>query len=421
MAMQSDAALEATSEQAAQEALEHIHHLADGIGPRPVGSEADAEAARYVHDRLMEAGVPELRRQEFVAPRTLWMPYAIASAAAIFGLVLWVLAGGTAFGAYLGALGCGFALWEIYAELNFGWSPLAALVPRARSHNVFCSFAPTEGEGRNAIVFAHMDTQRTPVFSRSRTGLRLWLVLFYVSFAILLLTLVALVAAWFTEQSLPVWLVYPALSLAAITLILMVHADLTPFTRGANDNASAVGVALALARHYVANPLRNTRLWIVFTSGEEAGCHGASAFLQEHGENLMQAYVLALEGLGCENPTYSLSEGMLRTYRSNSEWLRLAGAVAREQPALGLRPVKLRGGYTEAGLAVKRGYRSLCLLGLDRSGSLPYRHSPEDTAARIRPQALAASYSAALALLQRLDERPVSIRLSRVKPLSQRG
>ncbi|MGQ9552760.1 MAG: M28 family metallopeptidase [Anaerolineae bacterium] len=421
MVAPADTQAEMAPAEAAQAAFAHIRYLSEQIGPRPVGSESDAAAARYVQQRLAEAGVRELRRQDFVAPRSVWMPFAVAAAVALLGVGLWILSKGTALGAYLGALGCGFALWEVYAELNFGWSPLAAFIPKVHSQNIIASIAPTEGEGRNAVVFAHLDTQRTPIFSRSKTALTVWLILFYVTLAALSITLLVFVVSWFADQRLPTWLGIPVIVLGLPTLALMIHSDFTPYSRGANDNASSVGVALALARQFTVRPMRNTRLWIVFTSGEETGCHGASAFLQEYGDELMQGYTISLECLGVEKPAYSTREGMLRSYRSNSELLRLAAAVARDNPTLGLRPVSLRAGYTEAGMSVKRGYRALALVGTDRRGAVPYWHSPKDTTDKISDEPLAAAYTATATILRRLDDLPISIKLSQVKPLRERS
>ena len=407
--------------EAAEQALAHVQHLCQTIGPRPVGSEAEAAAARYVKQRLHELGLRHVREQEFEAPRSAWLPYPIAGASALLGIAFWTLLRGSAFGAYLGALGCGFGLWEVYAELSFGWTPLAGLVPRTRSRNIVGSLAPTEGEGRNAIVFAHLDTQRTPLLSRSRTALRMALIAFYLAMALLTLTTLAFVASWFAEFSLPAWTGLPGAAVTLVAVAVMLHSEATPYTEGANDNASAVGVALALAGNFATRPLRNTRLWIVFTGAEETGCHGAAAFLAQEGENLIQAYAIALEGLGIEGPAYSTREGMLRLHRSNSELLRLAQQVARANPSLGLRPAVIRGGCTEAGLAARRGYRSMALVGLDAGNLLPYWHHPGDRFEVIRTEALAAGYAAAVSLIERLDELPVSLKLSGVKPLSERG
>lgn len=407
--------------EAAEAALGHVHHVAGEVGPRPVGSEGERAAARYVHKRLTTAGLTDAVWQEFAAPSSEWMPFALAGAVALVGVGLWMLLGQSLIGAYLGALGLGFGLWEVYAKLNFGWSPLSGLVPRTQSQNVVASVQPSEGTGRNAVLFAHLDSQRTPWFFRSHTALRVFFISVYLALAVLLLTLIAFVVSWFAELTLPQWAGTPALVVATITVVTMVHAQFAPYSTGANDNASSVGLSLEVARHFRAHPLRHTRLWFVFTGAEETGCHGAAAFLSSQGDQLLQAYAVALEGVGIHPPAYTSREGILGSYRSNGDLLRLLERLERNRPHLGLRRVGLRGGYTEAGVAIKRGYRSVALVGLDERGDLPYWHTLQDTPDKIRREALAATFETVVSLLEALDELPVSIKLSGVKPLSERG
>ncbi|MHB0876866.1 MAG: M28 family peptidase [Anaerolineae bacterium] len=407
-------------DRAADEALGHARYLCDEIGPRPVGSANDAAAARYVQDQLSQMHLGDPRIEEFTAPASAWRPHIVAFSVAILGIGLWALMGGSVFGTYLAAIACGFALWEFYAEMNFGWSPLAAFTPKRPSQNVVATVAPAEGEGRNAIVFAHVDTQRTPFYARRPGLLRLWYVCFYLAAAVLTLTLVAMLVSWFASYALPLWAGLPLVVVAVLAVALLVETELTPFTKGANDNASSVGVALAVARHFGSAPMRNTRLWVVFTSAEESGCHGAGAFLEAHDADLLQGYVVDLEGVGVNKPAYSTREGMLRRYRSNPELVRLAERLSRSDPSLGLRPTVLRGGFTETGIAIKRGMRSICLAGVDESGLMPYWHTQADTSDKLNREALGATYAATVGILRRLDDLPTSIKLSAIKPLRER-
>lgn len=52
-------------------------------------------------------------------------------------------------------------------------------------------------------------------------------------------------------------------------MALCIEADRTPFTAGANDNASAVGLVLTLAEALVKQPLQHTRVWLACTGCEE--------------------------------------------------------------------------------------------------------------------------------------------------------
>jgi len=409
-----------TAREAAQLALGHAEQIAGRIGPRPVGSEGDRETARYVQSRLSASGLkPSV--QAFRAPRDEWTPFIIAGLSMLLGVVFWMILKGSLFGAYLGALGLGFGLWEVYSKLNFGWSPLRLFVREYDTENVFACVQPTEEVGRNAVVFAHLDSQRTPFLFRSRARLRFLMLGLYVIVALGIVTLLAFVVSWFAEFTLPQWVGVPLLVAVVVMMVVLVQAQLSPYSVGANDNAAAVGVNLELARHFQAHPLKHTRLWFVFTSAEETGCQGATAFLMSEGDELLQAYAVALEGSGVSAPAYTSREGTLGRYTSNPELLRLLDRLQKSHPELGLRQASIRGGYTEAGAAIKRGYRSVALVGLDESGNLPYWHTIEDTPDKLRPEALAATWQTAVGLLEGLDGLPVSVKLSAITPLSQRS
>lgn len=63
-----------------------------------------------------------------------------------------------------------------------------------------------------------------------------------------------------------------------------------------------------------------------------------------------------------EKPTL---EGVILVRRSDRGLVRLA-------ESLGLRPVVLKGGGTEAGMAIRLGYRAMAVLGADKDGYLPF-------------------------------------------------
>ena len=67
---------------------------------------------------------------------------------------------------------------------------------------------------------------------------------------------------------------------------MCLHADFTPFSPGANDNASGVAVALALAKELSKKPLSHTEVHLAITGCEEVGAYGMAAFLEQHAAQL---------------------------------------------------------------------------------------------------------------------------------------
>lgn len=66
----------------------------------------------------------------------------------------------------------------------------------------------------------------------------------------------------------------PGASYALISLILLALELRQPYSPGAVDNASSVGVACELARRAVESPLRELEIWFCFTGAEETDHRG---------------------------------------------------------------------------------------------------------------------------------------------------
>ena len=99
---------------------------------------------------------------------------------------------------------------------------------------------------------------------------------------------------------------FPSAICAVILAIICLEADRTPFTVGANDNASAVGMVLTLAELFSKKPLRHTRLWLVCTGCEEVQHYGAIDFFKRHRPEMVNPKGLVFELLGCAGPGYLL-------------------------------------------------------------------------------------------------------------------
>jgi Zn-dependent M28 family amino/carboxypeptidase len=70
------------------------------------------------------------------------------------------------------------------------------------------------------------------------------------------------------------------------------------FSPGANDNASGVGILLALAEYYTKTPPQQIQLGFLFTGAEETGMHGAQAFASQLQDINNPIYILNLDMVG---------------------------------------------------------------------------------------------------------------------------
>jgi aminopeptidase YwaD len=182
--------------------------------------------------------------------------------------------------------------------------------------------------------------------------------------------------------------------------IVMAHADTTAAGPGANDNASGVGVVVALARRLErVDPTCD--VWLVATGAEERVTTGSpdhlgALALARRARRQRLRFALSLDEVGRDRPFWLRSP--VPTPRPSVE-----GALLRAGRAAGT-PV----GWVRDEGSGNSDHREFELLGLPAAklgvgaGGEPCRHSPCDTAGRLDRRSLA--------LAQRLVERALTAR-----------
>jgi len=297
-------------------------------------------------------------------------------------------------------------LVSVLLELAFRPNPLRWLLPKGRSQNVWARIEP-RGETREQVVLlGHLDSHRTPlVFSTDR-----WVKLFGMLVPVGLVSVVLLIIVFALSVIAPgpLWrfLSLP-LALVALGLFLVTaQADLTPYTAGANDNATGAGVVLSLAERLKKEPLEHTAVWAVLSGCEEVGCYGAEAFAQAHRDELGRAVWIAVDSVGGKGagPAYLTSETFLLTTHSDPDLLALAERVAARHPELDAYAHRFKGAYTEGAIGGKYGFRVLTLVGHRRDGKLPEWHRPTDVVENVDPGTVERTEAFLWELLQEIDE-----------------
>jgi hypothetical protein len=199
---------------------------------------------------------------------------------------------------------------------------------------------------------------------------------------------------------------FGALALFQVVVMdIFLRADTTPFSPGANDNASGVGVVLELARRLQQEPLAHTEVWLAFTGCEETGAHGMAAFLDAHDAQLGDdAIYVVLDMMGQGRLAYNKSDGLLIKHRTHPRALELARQARAALPELEVN--ELVGlAYTDALVATKRGRIALTLGTLPPPGDeeAAQWHRMTDTLDNLDAQALANSYAFTWQVLQEVD------------------
>lgn len=315
-------------------ALDHIRALARDIGPRPAGSEPERRAFDYIAEQLRACGYEPQTRPAPFAPLPRFNPlHTLAGLLIIVGC--WSVA-------TIPIIALGLPL--MIAALP----QIARLMVRRRSRTVLSqnlvAFAPAP-KGKPTLIFcAHADSARAIAFQHRRWR---WLYsrTLFIAMRVSILAAVAAVIA-LIGITLP----------GAITIIIglagafaggwMALADTlnqiahrNRYSPGANDNASGVGVVLALAEHFAHHPPSGIRLGFLFTGAEETGLHGAESFAESAERGTM---ILNFDMVGAGSRLHFVTaDGTLFPLRTDEK---LSAAIRRAYPQATGIPYSVRSG-----------------------------------------------------------------------------
>ena len=236
--------------------MEHLYHLAVTIGPRGSTTLQEREAATYALNQFEQAGL-EPKWDSFLAPVSGWRPFVIAPLGSI--LAIFILLVPNTWALLIALLLSATTINQILAELYFYPNLLRNFVPKKLSQNVWAQIQPTEQPKIKMILVGHIDTHRTPWVFSSQNSLRFfgWVSTvgmvsnILLPFYIILLTIASLSQFESTIFNLILnyrWLILILIPIFLIILFISHQADTTPFTNGANDNASGASIVLSLAQ-----------------------------------------------------------------------------------------------------------------------------------------------------------------------------
>jgi hypothetical protein len=383
-------------------ALKHIEHLSVTIGPRGAATPEERQAHDHVEQTLAGLGLAAQRD-----PVTVWTspyrPFILALALMLVAVFLFANLGGA--GALAATVIGGLATASALLELAFKDNPLRWFLPVSPSQNVYAVAEPAGEPARKIVVVAHVDTHRTPLIWSSPGTFQVYRILSTLGI-VGLPAGVALFAVGIFVASPTLRAIAAGLAvLYGLLLLVALQAEFTEFTRGANDNASGVGVLLALAERLKREPLARSRVWLLASTAEEPGGFGMQDFLQRHKAELDGAVVLNVDNIAGKEtaPCYLRSEMLLKTLKYPPDLLALAEAAAAERPELGARPHAMQGTWTDAGFALDAGYKALSLVGFTKDGWIPLWHHPDDELEYLDQDALDRAEQFTWELVQRLD------------------
>ncbi len=375
------------------------------IERRRAGSDAERRAALVLADALR--GVSR-RRRRTTAVETVWVRphrgpvHALLAALAVAGSVLSVDH------PVLGLALAGAALLLFTGDLSGRFTLPRRLTFERATQNVVARDAR---EARVRLVVTAAVDAPTPgllgrglparIQSRLRRRLRGHLPGPY---GVLAAALVALVACTLArvlgvEGTLlgAAQLVPTVLALVAVGAALDQSAADAPLN-GANAEASAAAVAVALVAALDADPPRELAVDCVLAGAGGAGALGLRRWIREErrdGRRAEEVAVLHVAACGAGRPVFWLRDGLVLALRFHPRLVALARQV-------GLAPHESReGSGARAARAVR--WPAIAVGCVDADGVVPRLGGDDDTVERLDPQAIQATLEACVALVRALD------------------
>jgi acetylornithine deacetylase/succinyl-diaminopimelate desuccinylase-like protein len=395
----------------AARAMEHLAHLAHEIGARPSTQDGEKRAAEYSQCELSASGLRDVRVENFRSARSTYRPYLLAFGVALLGNAIYFLRPNRKT-AIVSALAHFAAAWGFAGESSLKDNWTRRVLPKAESQNVIGIAPAREKVLRRVVVYGHLDSHRTPLVYSSPRWLNTFSKLVTLGFASLVVggstpILAARDEKFAKNKTLRVLNVLGTIAQAACAALL-IEADTTPYSPGANDNASGAATVLALAQRTAKNPLRNTEVWFVGTGCEEVGCYGIAALLDAHGEILRDAFFVDFDMVGIGNPAILTREGLLLPSRPNEELLELARKVAAQNPELEIQEHD-GGAYTDTGMVTSRGFAGLTIDSIipehhPAKARAGFWHQRDDVTENIEIECLRKTHEFGWKLLELMDE-----------------
>ncbi len=344
---------------------------------RPSASDGERRAAEWLVGELERVGAREVRIETERAHGGYWWPLGILNA----GTLGVAAAGRRRLVALAGAIAAA-AIWDDVSGGRLWFR--RRLLPRRPTHNVVAELGDPRAE-RTVVFIAHHDAAHTglvfhPALPRASMKLMPRVhakanqsvpILFGVFLGPVLLAL------WGLTGLRPLRGV--GTFVAAGATAAMADIGSRPVVPGANDNLSAVAALVALARELAESPPDGVRVILLSTGSEESFMEGMQGFIARHAAALTTAWTefVCLECVGSPQLCVVEGEGMLRMRLypdSSREALAAAGERAGVRLHRGLRTVAA----TDALIAMRAGYRTCTLGGIDETKFPAHYHWPSD-------------------------------------------
>ena len=385
-----------------------IAGICDETGPRPAGSASEEKAARLIAKKLEALGAETGVEEFFSKPRAIHslIVSTVLLTAASFGLYfVWPPAS-------LAAAAAVVAIFFSMPILGSGRDIASLWIRKARSWNVCARLKPREETKRLLLFAGHHDSAfRMPILSARLFRLVFILLPLFVTAVLVMLGL----SGWKT------WVMYFNGSGAAAgprlletvllgisaagtlsALLLLAGIFRNDSVMGANDNLSGVAVALGVVKELANDRPRCTEIMAVSFGSEEAGLIGSREFAGRHADELQNAILINLDGIGQSGTLRLITGELMAAARHDKKAVDLAAKAAQ---AAGITVLKnfLWAGETDAASFSKKGLCAASFLRLNEKNFLDCYHNPGDNVQSLREESLEEALALCLEIVRQAD------------------
>jgi hypothetical protein len=410
-----------TREGAGVDVREEIEALASFEGRGP-GSDAERRAAGHLAERLAELGRDADSEGVVAYPR--WaLTYAIHAAVAVIGSVISVT---------VPVIGAALVLLAVMLTfLDAGGMALTTrrLLGRRSSQNVIS--AEDGDKAGDLYLIAHYDTgrgglafnqtlqERRAALSQRIRPIGPMQPLFWTMVAVLICVLLRLPGV--DSQILTV-IQFVFTVLLILALPALIDTAISGSVPGANDNASGVATALALAERF-GGKLEHFNLNVILTGSQEAMGAGMRSFLKKREGDLdaIRTIFLNIDEVGRGTVRYTTREGLLLPIKSHEQLVTVCEEIAEDaapddedededdddndgdDDTPVIRAMESRTA-SDAYAARGAGFPAITITCKGRLDYAPGHHQPTDLPDRIDDDALQRAYDFSAELIERLDQ-----------------
>lgn len=382
--------------------LGRIRFLAEEIGPRGSTREGERKGAEYAQREFQKMGLEPVW-ETFQSVRSNFRPHMLGGIMMLIAFVIYPLGGMTT--TVLAALLSILILVTELQELSFQNNFYRLILPKAQSQNVHAVILPSGEHTGDLVIVGHLDSQRTPFIFRTAGHVKAYDNFVTLTFITFILQVVLYTLSVFFHWPWVWYATIPTAICAFLLALMCFEADTTPFTAGANDNASAAGMVLTLAEEFQKKPLQHTRVWAVCTGCEEVQHYGMIDFYRRHLADLKNPRALVFELIGCAGPAWLTKEGIVVPFQADAKLVATVERLAKEHPEWGAYPAKISGGNSEMADAIRNKIPAIALFGMTPEGVAPYWHQKADTFDKMNVEIMEHTWELTNALIREIDQK----------------